>query len=284
MMLKKNLFKSVNNKMNKFVPVVLILLILSSCLSAKKNPSKTENASLENSEKWQSLFNGKDLNDWTVKIHHHELGDNYANTFRVKNGVIQVNYDGYDKFEERYGHLFYKEPFSSYHLKFKYQFTDQWMKDAPGYTYRNSGVMFHSQDPATILKEQDWPISVEYQMLAEEKEGVPRPTGNMCSPGTEVFYQGEMEPKHCIDSSSKTYKWDEWVTAELIVYQDSLVIHKVNGEKVLEYTKPQIGGGVANGYDPAIKQDGKPLTEGFIGLQAEGQGVEFKDIMIKQLK
>ena len=270
--------------MNKFVPVVLILLILSSCISAKKNPSKTENNALENNEEWQPLFNGKDLKDWTVKIHHHELGDNYANTFRVTDGVIQVNYDGYDKFEERYGHLFYKEPFSSYHLKFTYRFTDQWMPDAPGYTYRNSGVMFHSQDPATILKEQDWPISVEYQMLAEEKEGVPRPTGNMCSPGTEVFYQGEMDPRHCIDSSSDTYKWDEWVTAELIVYQDSLVIHKVNGQKVLEYTKPQIGGGVVNGHDPKMKQDGKLLTEGYIGLQAEGQGVEFKDIIIKQLK
>ena len=280
---KINLFQLFLRKMTLIIPAVFIFLIVSSCLSVKNNAAKKEEASLENGETWQSLFNGKDLNDWVVKIHHHELGDNYANTFRVTDGVIQVNYDGYSKFDERYGHLFYKEPFSSYHLKFKYRFTDQWMTDAPGYTYRNSGVMFHSQDPATILKEQDWPISVEYQMLAEEREGVPRPTGNMCSPGTEVFYKGEMEPKHCVDSSSETYKWDEWVTSELIVYGDSLVIHKVNGKKVLEYTKPQIGGGVVNGHDPALKQDGKPLTAGYIALQAEGQGVEFKDIMIKKI-
>lgn len=284
MISKTNIFPLFLKKTNKIIPALLLILLLCSCNSGKSNLAKVQTASQKNGENWQTLFNGKDLNDWIVKIHHHELDDNYANTFRVTDGVIQVNYDGYEKFDERYGHLFYKEPFSSYHLKFKYRFTDQWMPDAPGYTYRNSGVMFHSQDPATILKEQDWPISVEYQMLAEEKEGVPRPTGNMCSPGTEVFYQGEMDPRHCIDSSSKTYKWDEWVTAELIVYKDSLVIHKVNGKKVLEYTKPQIGGGVANGYDPAIKQDGKPLTEGYIGLQAEGQGVEFKDIMIKELK
>ena len=283
-MSKSNIFQLFIKMTNNIIPTLLIVLLLSSCISGKNNPAKVQAVSLENGENWQTLFNGKDLNDWIVKIHHHDMGDNYANTFRVIDGVIQVNYDGYEKFDQRYGHLFYKEPFSSYHLKFKYRFTDQWMKDAPGYTYRNSGVMFHSQDPATILKEQDWPISVEYQMLAEEKEGVARPTGNMCSPGTEVFYQGEMDPRHCIDSSSKTYKWDEWVTAELIVYKDSLVIHKVNGEKVLEYTKPQIGGGVANGYDPAIKQDGKPLTEGYIGLQAEGQGVEFKDIKIKEFK
>jgi hypothetical protein len=233
---------------------------------------------------WQALFNGKNIDGWIPKFYHHEVGDNYANTFRVVDGVIQVNYDDYEKFGERYGHLFYKEPFSSFHLKFEYRFTDQWMEDAPSYTYRNSGVMFHSQAPNTILKEQDWPISVEYQMLAEAKEGESRPTGNMCSPGTEVFYKGKMDPRHCINSSSDTYKWDEWVSAELIVYSDSLVIHKVNGEKVLEYTKPQIGGGVANGYDPDIKVDGKALKEGYIGLQAEGQGVEFRNIKIKELE
>ncbi|MFO7824917.1 MAG: DUF1080 domain-containing protein [Cyclobacterium sp.] len=234
-------------------------------------------------DEWQSLFNGKDLQGWTPKFYHHETGENYANTFRVIDGVIQVNYDDYDSFDQRYGHLFYEQPFSSFHLKFEYRFTDQWMDDAPDYTYRNSGVMFHSQAPETILKEQDWPISVEYQMLADAEDGNPRPTGNMCSPGTEVYFKGEMDPRHCINSSSPTIPWDEWVEAELIVYGDSLVIHKVNGEKVLEYTQPQIGGGVANGYDPAIKVDGKMLKEGFIGLQAEGQGVEFKNIFIKPL-
>ncbi len=232
---------------------------------------------------WQYLFNGRNLDGWVVKFHHHELGDNYANTFRVVDGVIQVNYDAYEHFGERYGHLFYHEPFSSYHLKFEYRFTDQWMKDAPSYTYRNSGIMFHSQAPETILKEQDWPISVEYQMLAASGDGKPRPTGNMCSPGTEVVYNGEMYPGHCLNSSSKTYEWDEWVSGELIVYGDSLVIHLVNSDTVLQYMQPQIGGGVANRYDPNIKIDGKMLSSGYIGLQAEGQGVEFREIKIKQL-
>jgi hypothetical protein len=263
--------------MKKKLKIILSLafvLVVISCNSKVKTTDE---------ENWQTLFNGKNLDNWVVKIHHHEVGDNYANTFRVKDSAIQVNYDGYDDFDERYGHLFYKEPFSSYHLKFEYRFTDQWLEDAPSYTFRNSGVMFHSQDPNTILKEQDWPISVEYQMLADAGDGKPRPTGNMCSPGTEVFYEGEMDPRHCVNSSSETYKWDEWIKAELIVYKDSLVIHRVNGVKVLEYTRPQIGGGVVNGYDPAIKVDGKSLTEGYIALQAEGQGVEFKEIKIKKL-
>ncbi len=262
--------------MNYLKTVLFLVAILA---NFSFTPKKSEPADNE----WQSLFNGKNLAGWIIKFHHHDLGDNYANTFRVNDGKIQVNYDGYKEFSNRYGHLFYQTPFSSFHLKFEYRFTGQWMKDAPSYTYRNSGVMFHTQDPKTILKEQDWPISVEYQILAGAGDGQPRPTGNMCSPGTEVFFEGEKYPQHCINSSSKTYEWNEWVSGELIVYGDSLVIHIVNGEQVLQYTKPQIGGGVANGFDPAIKIDGKPLTEGYIGLQAEGQGIEFREIKIKKL-
>ncbi|OIQ36400.1 MAG: hypothetical protein BM563_10915 [Bacteroidetes bacterium MedPE-SWsnd-G1] len=255
--------------MKKSIFLITIYAMLLSC-------------STEKSE-WKILFNGKNLDGWVEKMQHHELGENYKNTYRVVDGKIQINYDGYDKFENRYSHLFYKKSFSSFHLKFEYKFTDQWLDDAPIYTYKNSGVMFHSQAPETILKEQDWPISVEYQMLAEAEEGKSRPTGNMCSPGTEVIFDGEMDPRHCISSSSPTFKWNEWVQADLIVYGDSLVIHKVNGIEVLRYTNPQIGGDVANRYDPNQKLDGKLLSEGYIGLQSEGQGVEFKNIKIKEL-
>lgn len=238
----------------------------------------------ENHEEWQTLFNGKDINDWIVKIHHHEVGDNYANTFKVEDGLLKVNYDEYGEFNNRFGHLFYKEPFSSYHLVVEYRFTDQWLKDAPDYTYRNSGVMFHAQDPKTILKEQDWPISVELQLLAGLGDGKPRPTGNMCSPGTDVVYEGKVDPRHCIESTSKTYDPDQWVRAELIVLADSLVTHIINGDTVLQYTKPQIGGGVVNNFDPALKQDGKLLREGYIALQSEGQSIDFREVMIRKLK
>lgn len=267
--------------MKKMIYSLFVVMSLFILLSASFLENANQSTNKEN--EWRTLFNGKDLYGWSVKIHHHELGDNYANTFRVVDGNIQINYDDYEEFNERYGHLFYAEPFSSYHLKFEYRFTDQWMKDAPSYTYRNSGIMFHSQDPKTILKEQDWPISVEYQMLADAGDGNPRPTGNMCSPGTEVFFDGKLFPGHCINSSSKTYKWDEWVSGELIVFSDSLIIHVVNGDTVLQYASPHIGGGVANRFNPEIKIDGQPLKNGYIGLQAEGQGVDFREIKIKKL-
>jgi hypothetical protein len=260
------------------ISIFLITILSFSCVVQEK----LESAKNQTKSEWQVLFNGKDLTGWIPKIQHHEAGDNYASTFRVVDEAIEVNYDDYGAFEDRYGHLFYDKSFSSFHLSWEYRFTDQWLKDAASYTYRNSGIMFHSQGPETILKEQDWPISVEYQMLAEEKEGVARPTGNMCSPGTDVFFEGRIDPRHCINSTSPTFKWDEWVKADLIVFGDSIVHHLVNGDTVLTYSLTQIGGGTANRFDPAIKVDGTPLKSGYIGLQSEGQGVIFKEIKIRE--
>lgn len=236
-------------------------------------------------EAWIKLFNESDIDDWIVKIHHHETGINYGETFRVEDGMIKARYDQYEgEFNDQFGHLYYKQPYSYFRLRMKYRFVGELHPGAPTYTLLNSGVMFHSQDPRTMPKEQNWPISVEMQFLAGLGDGKPRPTGNMCSPGTEVVYEGRIYPGHCINSSSETYEKDKWVSAELIVMGDSLMIHMINGDTVLQYSQPQIGGGVVEGYDPKFKPDGKLLTEGFIALQSEGQPIDFKDIWLLNLE
>ncbi len=256
----------------------LLLLLFTQCSVKKSVVSNTNDG-------WQQMFNGEDIKDWTTKIHHYDVGDNFGDTFRVEDGLIKVRYDNYEgDFNDRYGHLYYNTPYSYYHFSVEYRFVGDLHPGAPSFTLKNSGVMFHSQDPNTMPKEQDWPISVEMQFLAGIKEGESRPTGNMCSPGTDVVYEGKIDPRHCISSSSDTYYGDQWVKAEMIIRGDSLVTHIINGKKVLEYTKPQMGGGVANGYDPKIKQDGKLLTEGFIALQSEGQPIDFRNVKIKNLK
>lgn len=233
---------------------------------------------------WIRLFNGKDINDWIVKIHHHETGDNFGNTFRVEDGLLKVRYDQYEKFEDRFGHLYYHVPFSYYHLVVEYRFTGEWREDAPAYTVLNSGVMYHAQDPRTMPKEQDWPISVEMQFLAGLEDGKPRSTGNMCSPGTHIVYNGQLDTRHCINSQSKTFAKDEWVRAELIVLGDSLITHIINGDTVLQYSQPQIGGPVVNRFDPSQKQDGKKLNSGFIALQSEGQPIDFRKVELLDLE
>lgn len=250
-----------------------VLLILFFGCAKKQEPSS----------EWTSLFNGKDINDWVVKIHHHEVGQNFGNTFRVEDGIIKVRYDQYGEFNDQFAHLYYKEPFSSFHLSLEYRFTGSLQQGAPDYTILNSGVMFHSQDPRSMPKEQNWPISVEMQFLADLGDGNPRPTGNMCSPGTDIVYQGKLYDGHCLNSTSKTYPAEQWVHAELVVYGDSLIYHIIEGDTVLEYSKPTMGGGVVDGYDSTLWKPGTPLKSGYIALQSEGQPIDFRNVKIRKL-
>lgn len=205
---------------------------------------------------WINLFNGKDLKDWNIKIAKHEYKENFANTFRVKNGVMKVSYDGYNEFDKQYGHIFYKKPFSAYLLKVTYRFVGDQAKGGEGWATRNSGAMLHCQDPATMLKDQDFPISIEAQILGGDGEHE-RHTSNVCTPGTLINYNGKLFTGHCLDSKSKTYAGDQWVTAEFLVLGDSVVKHIIAGEVVLEYTKPQIGGGSVSNFDPKVKKIGR---------------------------
>lgn len=233
---------------------------------------------------WIQLFNGKDIDDWIVKLNRHEINDNYRDTFRVEDGLLKVRYDRYEEFGNRFGHLYYKRPFSHYHLAVEYRFAGKLHHGAPGYAVLNSGVMIHSQDPKTILRDQNWPISIELQFLAGLPNDKPRATGNVCTPGTHVFHNNELTKAHIIKSSAGTYKPDEWVRAEAIVRGNGSITHIINGEKVLEYSRPQIGGGVVSGYDPKVFQEGKALSEGFIALQSEGQPIDFRKVELKVLR
>jgi Domain of Unknown Function (DUF1080) len=232
---------------------------------------------------WIQLFNGKDLQGWDVKIAGRNLNDNYGNTFRVEDGLLKVRYDGYDTFDDRFGHLFYHTAFSHYIVAVEYRFVGAQARGGPDWAVRNSGIMIHSQSARSMAKDQDFPISIEVQLLGGNGTGGERPTANLCTPGTHVVMDGKLFTQHCVNSRSKTYHGDQWVRVEVQVLGDSLIRHIVNGDTVLEYSKPQIGGGVVIHFDPAMKQDGKPLTGGYIALQSESHPIDFRKVEILDL-
>lgn len=280
---RTNIFHVLHKSMTILITGLLILHVTSMYSRGEPSEEKPPQPPSADGE-WIQLFNGRDINDWIVKLNHHELNDNYGDTFRVEDGLIKVRYDKYEDFGDRFGHLYYKQPFSHYHLAVEYRFVGKLHRGAPGYADLNSGVMIHSQDPKTILRDQNWPISIELQFLAGQPNGKPRATGNVCTPGTHIFYNGKLTEAHIVNSTAETYKPEEWVRAEVIVHGSNTIVHIINGKKVLEYSHPQIGGGVVNGYDPEVFQEGKVLSEGFIALQSEGQPVDFRKVEIKILK
>lgn len=232
--------------------------------------------------KWISLFNGKDLEGWTVKIKGYEANDNYADTFRVENGVLKVAYDKYPKFDGKFGHLFTKKKYSNYRLRVEYRFVGDQCSGGPNWAVRNSGAMIHSQSAESMRKDQDFPVSVEVQYLGGGEKGV-RPTGNVCTPGTHIVMGGKLITQHCTESKSPTYRGDQWVIAEVEVHGSGSVKHVVNGETVLEYEKPQLDGGDADART-LIKDGTMMLSSGHIALQAESHPIEFRKVEIMLLK
>jgi hypothetical protein len=232
---------------------------------------------------WIQLFNGKDLTGWTPKIVGHAAGDNFADTFRVEDGVLCVAYDRYEgPFGERFGHLFYNEPFSNYLLRAEYRLVGEQAEGAPVWGFANSGIMIYGQSPESMGRDQFFPVSVEVQLLAG-RPGETRPTANVCTPGTHIVLDGKLHTPHCTNSKSKTYPIGEWVTVELEVHGGQLIRHKINGETVLEYSDPQLDPKDADAR--RLLESGTPLhlTGGTISLQSESHPLEFRIIELKAI-
>ena len=265
----------------KAIPVLcLIALLAAGC--REKAPAAVAEAPKAEPE-WIQLFNGRDLTGWEVKIRGHALGDNYKNTFRVEDGILKVSYDQYTTFREEFGHLFYKTPYSHYRLRAEYRFVGEQVPDGPDWAFRNNGFMLHSQPAASMGLDQDFPISLEAQLLGGREEGE-RPTMNLCTPGSNVVIDGELRTEHCMNSSSKTYRGDQWVTVEMIVLGDSVIHHLVEGDTVMTYFSPQMGGGAISGYDPEVYVEGQPMRSGHIAIQAESHPTEFRKIELMVLE
>ena len=254
--------------------LLLPLLILCACTAPKKEEVK---------EEWIPLFNGKDLSNWTPKFVGHEAGTNYKNTFRVEDGILKVSYAEYDSFNYEFGHLFTKESFSNYRLKAEYRFVSEPIKNAPAWAFRNNGFMLHSQSAESMLINQNFPVSLEAQPLGGHAEG-DRPTMNLCTPGTNVVLGDSLHTVHCVSSTSKTFRDDQWVSVEMIVYGDSILHHVVEGDTVLTYYKPTIGGDFLADVDSSLFDIGAPLKEGYITIQAESHDTEFRKIELLELK
>lgn len=235
-------------------------------------------------EDWHSIFNGRDLSGWTPKIVGRKAGDNFADTFIVKDGAIRVSYTNYDQFKNRFGHLFYTTPLRYFRLRLKYRFLGPPLSDTPDWAISNSGIMFDAQSAESTALDQPFPVSIEFQLLGR-KGPEPRATANACTPGTTVYFKGARAEEHCIYSTAPTIADGQWVNLELDVLPNGEIIHRINGKVVLRYDRAEL-----DPKDPAAQKmiaargGWTSLSEGYISLQSEGHPIEFKDIEVKNLE
>ena len=275
--MQKNYFK---------IGVVIVVMgaFLMACNSKPKSGNTDENQTEKSAEEnWVQLFNGKDLNDWAIKFKGEELGVNYNNTFRVEDGLLRVSYDNWDEWNGKFGHIFYKDEFSYYRLRVEYRFVGEQSKNGPGWAIRNNGLMLHGQSAESMELDQDFPTSIEVQLLGGNGTDE-RSTMNLCTPGTNVEMNGELIEQHCINSKSKTYHGDQWVNVEVEVRGGEVIRHFVEGEEVMHYEKPQLDPRDPT-YDKLLPADGNIiLTKGTISLQAESGPTDFRKIELLVLE
>jgi len=252
---------------------IIGLIIFNSCQSTPKH---------NNEEEWIALFDGSNYEDWTPKFKGSELGVNYKNRFVYDDSLLSVRYTAIDTFKGNFGHLYYKNKFSYYKLRAKYRFVGDQMTGGPGWAFRNNGLMLHCQEPATLGLEQDFPISLELQLLGGAGTG-DRTTANLCTPGTNVVKGDSLFRPHCVSSTSNTYHGDQWVEVEALVLGDSLVQHIMEDQVVMEFNKPSLGGGNVAGHNETKFVEGTPLKEGYISIQAETHPIDFESIELLNL-
>lgn len=248
-------------------------------------------------EIWESLFNGKDLSGWDIKISGFPLNENYKDTFVAEDSMIRIRYDAYETFDDAFGHMYYEQPFSYYKLRFDYRFTGEQLAGGASWNVRNSGIMLHSQSAASNETGQDFPVSIEMQLLGGLGDGE-RNTANVCTPGTAVEMNGTVNYDHCISSNSATYHGDQWVHAEAVVLGGDAMYFIVEADTVLQFQHPQVGGGFITDQDGQsdwesfgvvrdkemwLSKSGEVLTSGYIALQAESHPIDFKNIEILNL-
>jgi len=231
---------------------------------------------------WISLFDGHDLAGWSAKIAGLEPNDNYRNTFRVEDGLLKVSYRDYGQFGDRFGSLFYNTPYSHYWLRAQYRFVGELASGAPRWAFRNSGIQLHSQAPESMRKDQQFPVSVEFDIVGGRSFGG-RPTGDVCHYGTRVSIGGVPVKDLCSKISDVTTRGEDWVTVLAEVDGGKRVRQIVNGVLVVEYTDLALDRGNADASRLLAAGASGPLTSGYISIQSNGAPIEFRRIELLPL-
>jgi hypothetical protein len=266
------------------LPVTLVpLAMVATILLFSTSSWPCRGAEGDQAQEWIQLFNGHNLDGWTPKIKGYDSGENFGDTFRVEEGVLKVSYDKYGgPFHDRFGHLFYKQPFSHYVLRLEYRFVGAQVPGGAGWALRNSGIMIHGQSPGSMTRYQDFPVSIEVQLLGGDGAH-PRHTGNLCTPGTHVVMDGQLITQHCISSISPTFHGERWVAARVEVHGNGKIRHFVEGQLVLEYEQSQLDETNPDARRLINQGQKKLLNGGTISLQSESHPVEFRKIQLRQL-
>ena len=229
--------------------------------------------------RFHKIFDGKTLNGWEIKVTHHPLGANPHGMWTAKDGVMKINFDGFEQFKGEYAHVFYKKPLKNYILRLDYRFAGKQAPGGPGWATRNSGVMLFAQPPETMTLDQNYPISLENQLLGGLGKG-PRTTLSVCMVEITVKVDGKPLTAHCnpnAGATSQTFDGDQWVKLRVEVV-NGVVKSYVNDQLGNTFTEPTV-----DKPHPWLKSQDATAQPSYFALQGESDQVEFRNIELAEL-
>ncbi len=239
-------------------------------------------------EKWDSLFNGRDLTGWYTFLQKHGKDRDPDHVIAIEDGAIHLYKDTAERSEVVMGYISTEKEYGNYHLRFQYRWGTK--KFQPRYALkRDAGLYYHLNGPDAV-----WPRGLQFQIEQtnvgdlitlfgfaldtwidpktrddvqatfqdSEKGGQARVLG-----GKGIAYQ-----KHLAGE----FEVDGWNTIEIIA-KGNTTVHILNGHVVnrgenIRFTDPEKP-------DAAV-----PVTKGRIALEIEAAEIYFRKVEIRELE
>ena len=242
-----------------FIGLVIPGLILTSCKPKAVGPNELTKAEIEDG--WVLLFDGKTFNGWrgydkpAFPDSGWVIDDNALHC--LESGMGEAGGGG--------GDIIYDKKFKNFILKMDWKISEG----------GNSGIFYLAQEvPGWPI----WKTAPEMQVLDNEKhpDGILGKDGNRQSGSLYDLIPAKPQNAKPVG---------EWNSIEIMVW-DGTVVHKMNGETILEYHlwTEDWKNLITGSKFPALNPDWANVAkEGYIGLQDHGDAVWYKNIKIKEL-
>lgn len=244
---------------NLSITLVLMSLIVSSC---KTEVGPNQLTKEEKAEGWILLFDGEKTDGW-----RNYGKTTFPNGWIIDEEALLCQGSGRGEAGAKVGgDILYDKKFSNFHLKLEWKISEG----------GNSGIFYLGQE--TPDYNFIWKTAPEMQVLDNEKH-----------PDSFLGVDGNRKAGSLYDlipaKPQNAKPAGEWNSVEIISYKGT-VVHKMNGETVLEYHlwTPEWNEMVAGSKFPAFNPTWADVaSEGYIGLQDHGDDVWFRNIKIKEL-
>lgn len=231
---------------------------------------------------WRNLFNGENLDGWTVTLENHQEGQDPDRFVQVRDGVIHMYPDTDPARKVPFGVITHRDTFSRFHLTLEYRWMEK--RFAPRKeALRDAGLLYHASSTHRI-----WPDSLEYQIqegdsgdmvflgchgwswkhpqpdsapAGQGRPGMLPESGGIVTHSRQGNYIGRF-PEH---------DHPGWNWVEVVVHAHESAEHILNGHTRARLVDFELA-------------DGSPLASGKICVQLEGAELQYRNIRIRELE